>query len=86
MSPQWWMTPRIGSLATSPFPTDETGYQQLKQLAEVPGSTSPGSGVEGTGSYGAGLARYLTEIEYQGPRGKPTQPAAATPIRQNRHG
>ena len=74
-------------LATSPFPTDETGYEQLKQWLRSQGHIAR-VGVEGTGSYGAGLARYLTEmnIGWKGPRGKPAQPAAATPIGQNRHG
>ena len=48
-------------LATSPFPTDETGYQQLKQWLRSQGHIAQ-VGVEGTGSYGAGLARYLTEM------------------------
>ena len=48
-------------LATSPFPTDETGYQQLKQWLRSQGHIAR-VGVEGTGSYGAGLARYLTEM------------------------
>ena len=48
-------------LATSPFPTDETGYEQLKQWLRSQGHIAR-VGVEGTGSYGAGLARYLTEM------------------------
>ena len=48
-------------LASAPFPADVTGYEQLGdwlgswgQVAQV--------GIEGTGSYGAGLSRHLMSI------------------------
>ena len=46
---------RLGELAV---PTTAAGYQQLLHWAEGLG-TVEAFGVEGTGSYGAGLARYL---------------------------
>ena len=44
-----------------------------------------GVGVEGTGSYGAGLAGQLTSIDFEVVEVKPSQPPAPPPPRQNRH-
>ena len=41
-------------------------------------------GVEGTGSYGAGLTRYLHARGGRGRRGRPSQPPTPTPARQER--
>ena len=47
-------------LGTSPFVADTAGYQQLGDWLGSHGRVVR-VGIEGTGSYGAGLARYLTE-------------------------
>ena len=47
-------------LDTAPFGADQTGYEQMKNWLRSHGSVAR-VGVEGTGSYGAGLARYLTK-------------------------
>jgi len=46
-------------LGTEPFPTTPTGYRQLWRWLQRHGVVVA-VGVEGTGSWGAGLARYLT--------------------------
>jgi transposase len=45
-------------LADAGFPTTPAGYQQLLAWADSHGAVA-GFGVEGTGAYGAGLARHL---------------------------
>ena len=45
-------------LGTAPFGADRVGYEQLEDWLRLQGRVSR-VGVEGTGSYGAGLARYL---------------------------
>ena len=47
-------------LGTAPFRADTAGYQQLGDWLGSHGRVVR-VGIEGTGSYGAGLARYLTE-------------------------
>ena len=47
-------------LGTAPFVADTAGYQQLGDWLRSHGRVVR-VGIEGTGSYGAGLARYLTE-------------------------
>ena len=51
-------------LGTSPFRADAAGYQQLGDWLGSHGRVVR-VGIEGTGSYGAGLARYLTEAGVQ---------------------
>ena len=46
-------------LGTQAFPADLPGYRQLLRWMRSFGPVAR-AGVEGTGSYGAGLARYLT--------------------------
>ena len=46
-------------LKTAPFSADMTGYQQIHTWFRSSGKVL-GVGVEGTGSYGVGLTRYLT--------------------------
>ena len=48
-----------GVLGIEAFDTTEAGYQQLVRWLRAHGSVRL-VGVEGTGSYGAGLARHLT--------------------------
>ena len=47
-------------LGTSPFAADVVGYEQMTRWLRTHGHVLR-VGVEGTGSYGAGLARYLTD-------------------------
>ena len=47
-----------GILATGTIATDRAGYQQLLEWAADYG-TIIAFGIEGTGSYGAGLASYI---------------------------
>jgi transposase len=47
------------TIATTTVPATQTGYRQLLSWAREHGDLR-GAGVEGTGSYGAGLARFLT--------------------------
>ena len=49
-------------LKTAPFPSDVTGYQQMHAWFRSSGRVL-GVGVEGTGSYGVGLTRYLTRAD-----------------------
>jgi len=48
-------------LASSPFRADTTGYEQMGNWLQSHGSVAR-VGVEGTGSYGAGLARHLNNV------------------------
>ena len=52
------LDPLGGLLGTESFPTDSTGYKALLGWLETFGDVTK-IGVEGTGSYGSGLARYL---------------------------
>jgi transposase len=52
------LDPLGGLLGTERFPTDRAGYQALLAWLQSFGAVSK-VGVEGTGSYGAGLARFL---------------------------
>ena len=45
-------------LGTMPFPTDALGYEQMSEWFQSHGHLVR-VGIEGTGSYGAGLTRYL---------------------------
>ena len=48
-------------LASAPFPADTTGYEQLGDWLQSHGSVAR-VGIAGTGSYGAGLTRYLNSV------------------------
>jgi transposase len=52
------LDPLGGVLATESFPADAAGYQALLKWLETFGDVTK-VGVEGTGSYGSGLASYL---------------------------
>ena len=52
------LDPLGGLLGTESFPTDSAGYKALLGWLESFGNVTK-IGVEGTGSYGSGLARYL---------------------------
>ncbi len=51
-------------LASSPFPADATGYEQLGGWLQSHGNLAR-VGIEGTGSYGAGLTRHLMSISVE---------------------
>ena len=51
-------------LGTASFPADKAGYEQLGDWMGSQGRVAR-VGVEGTGSYGAGLARHLTSIGFR---------------------
>ena len=55
------LDPLGGLLGTESFPTDPAGYKALLSWLEGFGSVTK-IGVEGTGSYGAGLARHLRRV------------------------
>ncbi len=55
------LDPLGGLLGTESFSTDSTGYQALLGWLETFGDVTK-IGVEGTGSYGSGLARYLRRV------------------------
>ena len=51
-------------LGHTSIPVDTGGYRQLEEWARSLGSVEA-FGVEGTGSYGAGLTRYLRRLGYR---------------------
>ncbi len=55
------LDPLGGLLGTESFSTDSAGYKALVSWLEDFGSVTK-IGVEGTGSYGAGLARHLKRV------------------------
>src|SRR5260370_10995287 len=68
-------------LGTREFPVGAAGYQAALAWMRGHGELVK-AGVEGTGSYGAGLARYLAAEGAPGDRGDPAEPAGAAPPRQ----
>jgi transposase len=68
-------------LGTGEFPVSAAGYQAALAWMRGHGELVK-AGVEGTGSYGAGLARYLAAEGARGDRGDPAEPAGAPPPRQ----
>jgi transposase len=65
-----------GVLGVQPFATTTAGFVELHAWLETFGSLER-VGVEGTGAYGAGLARYLREPGSRGDRGRSPEPSAA---------
>ena len=51
-------------LGTMPFPTDALGYEQMSEWFQSHGHLVR-VGIEGTGSYGAGLTRYLNSVSIE---------------------
>ncbi len=77
------LDPVGGLLGVAEFPATPSGHRRL--LAWLAGFGPVARvGVEGTGSYGAGLARYLRGSGSGGGRGRPPQPAGTPPGRQVR--
>jgi transposase len=56
------LDPVGGLLGTAPFPTTSAGYQALLAWLESFGKVTK-VGVEGTGSYGAGLSKFLRQAD-----------------------
>jgi transposase len=56
------LDPLGGLLGTAPFPTTTAGYEALLGWLESFGKVSK-VGVEGTGSYGAGLSKFLRQAD-----------------------
>ena len=65
-------------LGSASFQADAAGHEQLGDWLRSLGRVIR-VGVEGTGSYGAGLARYLTASGCRGGGGEPAEPAATPP-------
>ena len=70
-------------LSSAPFRADVAGYERLNNWLGSLGRVVR-VGVEGTGSYGAGLARYLTRGRCRGGGSEPAQPPVTPPLRQDR--
>ena len=70
-------------LGSDQFGVDTSAYAQLVAPMGSWGRISR-VGVGGTGSYGAGLARHLTDAGYRCGGGEPSQPSAAPPAGQDR--
>ena len=65
-------------LATGSFPTTTAGYRALVRFLRSHGDVVA-VGVEGTGSWGAGLARHLADRTPDGGRGELHQPPSPPP-------
>ena len=61
------LDPLGGLLGSESFPTDSAGYKALLSWLESFGDVTK-IGVEGTGSYGSGLSRYLRRVGVRGSR------------------
>ena len=70
-------------LGVESFDTTADGYRRTVAWLREFGTVEL-VGVEGTGSYGAGLTRHLLAEGNRSCRGRPTEPAAATQARQVR--
>jgi transposase len=66
-------------LATTTVPANSKGYGALEVWAKSMGAVQA-FGIEGTGSYGAGLSRFLRERGHA-VVGEPAQPTTAPPTR-----
>ena len=71
-------------LGTAEFAADSRGYGQLAGWLESWGAVGR-VGVEGTGSYGAGLTRHLAAAGVEVVEVNPPEPPDAAPPRQDRH-
>ena len=82
MSRRRW-TRTAGCWVLRSFPTTPAGYHTLAGWLDSLG-TLERVGVEGTGTYGAGLARHLRNVRYLGHRGRSPQSAGASSQREVR--
>ena len=71
-----------GLLGVSEFPASPTGYAQLLGWLKGFGPVCL-VGIEGTGSYGAGLARHVTAAGIRVVEGRPVGPAGPPPQGQD---
>lgn len=71
-------------LATTSFPVTAQGYRQLADWAASHGTVHT-VGIEGTGSYGAGLSRALNALGLRVVEVGRVKPPAPAPARQDRH-
>ena len=72
------LDPRGGLLGVKEFPATAAGYAGLLSWLGGFGTVAL-VGVEGTGSYGAGLARHLAAAGIPGGRGGPLRPPGPPP-------
>ena len=72
-------------LGVETFPATQHGYRRLLRWMQSHGSVI-GVGVEGCGSWGAGLARHLADEIRPGGGGQPSQPPEASTAREIRSG
>ena len=72
-----------GVLGVESFATTPAGYRELCSWLAAFGTVDR-VGVEGTGAYGAGLARHLRGRGSGGDRGRSSEPSGASPERQVR--
>ena len=72
-----------GLLGVESFPTTAGGHRSLSSWMSGFG-TIERVGIEGTGAYGAGIARHFAAGGCGGDRGRSTEPSEATPARQER--
>ena len=68
-------------LETASFPATTRGYARLATWAESFGEVDK-AGMEGTGSFGAGLLRFLAGYGLGRYRGRPARPRRTPPQRQ----
>ena len=77
------LDPLGGLLGTERFETDSAGYKALLAWLESFGDVTK-IGIEGTGSYGSGLTRYLRRLAWRSSRStdrtERSTVAAASPI------
>ena len=71
-------------LATCNASADRAGYIELVAWARALGLVEA-FGIEGTGSYGVGLASFVRRHAIRVGRGQPLRPAKATQQRQERY-
>ena len=71
-----------GLLGVESFPTTAAGHRRMSSWMSAFGLIER-VGIEGTGAYGAGLARHFTAA-CDGDRGRSTRPTGASPARQER--
>ena len=57
---RWPLTGEVSGLTRSTCPSRVCGYEELERWSRSLGQIHA-FGIEGTGSYGAGLARFLTD-------------------------
>ena len=72
-------------VAGEALPANARGYRETLRFAERYAAGRRAWAIEGTGSYGAGLARFLAGTWRDGARGQPHATSRAATTRQGRH-